>query len=199
VGGLKGCEGLTELGREQVALLGDYLLATGDAASIDALYSSLLPRAIETGAILKDVCGFSQTMTPDCAFCELHPGEADGLSWAEYADRFDEPTWDENPSIPIAPGGESWETFQDRVEIALKRVASTHQHKSILIATHAGVISAAIARLLPVDKSLNRLTLSPDHASLASFVLIPTAHEPGRFMLERYNVTGYPKKAVLDT
>ena len=44
----------------------------------------------------------------DCDLCELHPGEADGLTWPEFVARYEEPDWDADPSRPLAPGGESW-------------------------------------------------------------------------------------------
>ena len=49
-GGPLGCTGLTERGRAQVAVLRDRLAGTGELAGADVLYSSVLPRAVETAA-----------------------------------------------------------------------------------------------------------------------------------------------------
>ena len=43
VGGLKGCTGLTDLGRRQVAVLADRLYESGELRDATALYSSVLP------------------------------------------------------------------------------------------------------------------------------------------------------------
>ena len=55
VGGVRGPDrvpGLTERGRRQVEALGDRLAPTGELAGADALYASVLPRAIETAELL---------------------------------------------------------------------------------------------------------------------------------------------------
>ena len=51
-GGIKGCTGLTAEGVRQVKALGERLAMTGELAGADALYASLLPRAIETAEIV---------------------------------------------------------------------------------------------------------------------------------------------------
>ena len=47
-----GCTGLTERGGAQAEALRDRLVATGELAGADALYASVLPRAIETAEML---------------------------------------------------------------------------------------------------------------------------------------------------
>ena len=47
-GGVVGCRGLTGAGREQVDALARRLAQSGELAGADALYASILPRAIET-------------------------------------------------------------------------------------------------------------------------------------------------------
>ena len=87
LGGHDGCTGLSDLGREQVGLLRDRLAATGELADATALYSSLMPRAIETAEILAPALGGLEVRR-ECDFCEGHPGEADGLTWAELDERY---------------------------------------------------------------------------------------------------------------
>ena len=57
LGGHDGCQGLSDLGREQVGELRDRLAATGELADASALYSSMMPRAIETAEILAPALG----------------------------------------------------------------------------------------------------------------------------------------------
>ena len=83
-----------------------------------------LPRAIETAELLApalaaaDTEGQAKPAEPshECGLCELHPGEADGLTWGEFTERFGDPDWDADPDRPIAPGGESWSGFVQRVD-----------------------------------------------------------------------------------
>ena len=73
--------GLSDTGREQVGRLRDRLLDTGELAEASALYASVMPRAIETAELLAPALGGLE-VRPECDFCEGHPGEADGLTWA---------------------------------------------------------------------------------------------------------------------
>src|SRR5438552_4463181 len=90
VGGHAGCQGLTDRGRQQCELLRDRLLATGELADAAALYTSVMPRAIETAAIIAPAFGGLEAVE-ECDFCEQHPGEADGLSWEEFERRYPAP------------------------------------------------------------------------------------------------------------
>ena len=114
LGGHTGCTGLSDLGREQVGLLRDRLLDTGELADASALYASLMPRAIETAEILAPALG-GLDVRRECDFCEGHPGEADGLTWAELDERYpvDDTTWANDSRR--APGWETWQEMGDRV------------------------------------------------------------------------------------
>ena len=83
----------------------------------------MLPRAIETAARLAPGLPEGLTPTPDCELCELHPGEADGLTWFEFLERFGAPDWDDDPLIPLAPGAESWTGFYERCAAAFEPFA----------------------------------------------------------------------------
>ncbi len=195
-GGQIGCEGLTERGRGQIERLRDRLVATGELAGADALYASVLPRAIETAELLAPGLhgnggGSSRTdsssppvVVTECGLCELHPGEADGLSWAEFTARFGDIDWDDDPGRPIAPGGESWTGFVNRVAKTLDRLSAAHPGGLVVVACHAGVIEASLLAKLPVDRGLAgaRLQLRTEHASLTTWEI-----EAGRWRLLGYN------------
>ena len=110
-GGPIGCRGLTDRGRAQVAVLRDRLADTGELAGADALYASVLPRAVETAgllapALVADGRGGRAAPRPvlECGLCELHPGEADGLGWGEFTERFGKLDWDVDPAGPSPRG-----------------------------------------------------------------------------------------------
>jgi probable phosphoglycerate mutase len=187
-GGPRGCGGLTEAGRVQVALLRDRLFTTCELAGASALYASVLPRAIETAigiaATLSDGPGDVPPLVTECGLCELHPGEADGMGWEEFAAAFGTPDWDVDPSRPIAPGGESWTGFVRRVDGALDLLAARHPGELVVAATHAGVVEASLLAKVPVDGGLEgaRLQLRTTHTSLTSWEV-----DAGRWRLLGYN------------
>jgi broad specificity phosphatase PhoE len=187
-GGQVGCSGLSGTGRAQVAVLADHLRRTGELGAVDALYASTLPRAKETAAILAPALDAWRTGAPlsvraDCGLCELHPGEADGLTWAEYGARFTLPDWDVDPGTPIAPGGEGWSGFVDRASSALADLVGAHPGQTVVVATHAGVVEASVLRFLPVDPAVIRLRLRTIHASLTVW----EHSAAGGWLLQRYN------------
>ena len=189
-GGLAGCQGLTDRGRDQVAVLRDRLMASGEVRAATALYTSLLPRARETAEILRpallDHPGGHKDLAivTDCGLCELHPGDADNLSWAEYTEAFGPLDWDVDPDQPIAPGGESWSGFVRRVDGTLDRLVADHPGGLVVVACHAGVIEASLLAKMPVVGGLDgaRLKLATHHASLTTWEV-----DQGRWRLLGYN------------
>lgn len=182
VGGPIGCTGLTGHGRAQVGALADRLRRTSELTGVAALYASILPRAVETAALVAPALGIDPaSLAQDCGLCELHPGAADGLGWAEMAERFGEPPWDDDPTVPIAPGGESWSGFVDRAAGALGLLADRHREQTVVVATHAGVVEAAMLRWMPVA-GRRRLRLHTVHSSITEWELGPFG-----WRLLRYN------------
>ena len=192
-GGPIGCTGLTDRGRAQVAVLCDRLQATGELAGADALYASVLPRAVETATLLAPalaavgedgVAGEPPSVVQECGFCELHPGEADGLDWSAFSERFGNPDWDADPGRVIAPGGESWTGFVRRVAATLDAVAVRHPGELVVVACHAGVVEASLLAKTPVVDGLDgaRMQLRTQHASLTTWEV-----DGGRWKLVGYN------------
>jgi len=175
-----------------VEALRDRLLVTRELAGADALYASVLPRAIETAELLAPaldaVGGGPDGPTPEllteCGLCELHPGEADGLTWSEFTERFGDLDWDADPWRPIAPGGESWAGFVNRVSGALDGIVAGREGQLVVVACHAGVIEASILAKLAVAGGLDgaRLQLRTRHASMTGWEI-----EAGRWRLLGYN------------
>ena len=180
VGGPLGCGGLTQLGRRQALELRDRLERTRELRDAGALYTSLLPRAIQTAAILAP--GLPD-LTPesDCDLCELHPGEADGLTWDELVARFGAPDWDEDASTPLAPGAESWTGFYERCVAALTRLVARHPGERVVVVTHGGVIEQAMKLLYGATPG-TRLRLLTENCSMTEIEF-----DRGRLRLLRYN------------
>ena len=181
VAGHEGCRGLTERGRRQVEALGDRLRRTGELDGAAALYSSVLRRAVETAEILRGALGdvpFEST----CSLCERHPGEADGLTWAECDERYGRLLPGDEPWKPLSPGGESWLDLLDRAEDALYRVAEAHPSELIVVSGHGGVIAASLVRFLGLPEHGSLTRLHPDNASMTEW-----AFTGSRWWLVRFN------------
>lgn len=181
VGGHQACNGLSPLGRKQAEALRDRLQRTGELAGATALYASVLPRAIETAEIIAPAVGDGELgVVQECGVCEVHPGEADGLTWAEFRERFgDHKRADDEP---WAPGSESLASFTSRAGDALLELAAGHAGETVVVACHGGVVIASLTVLgglplrLPFDVFVQ-------NTSLTEWVRA----EGGRWHLERYN------------
>ncbi len=191
VGGRAGCSGLSVTGRRQAEALAARLVATGELSGAGALYSSVLARAVETGSIVAGGIGAGTAPVQDCDLCELHPGEADGLTWDEFRDRYGEPDFDADPDSEVAPGGESWRSFVTRASGAVARVARAHGGELVVIVCHAGVIESTLLAFLPVAPGRARLGLPTEHTSL-------TEWETGErgWRLVRYNDAAHLRAGV---
>ena len=189
VGGVKGCTGLSPLGRRQVADLADRLYESGELRSATTLYSSVLPRAVETAERLRPVVGSGPSalgpVVQECELCELHPGESDGMSWDEVVDKLGVPDWDRDPSVPIAPGGESWSSFIVRASDAVRGLARRHPGELVVAAVHAGVIEATMISFLGVPpETYRRGWVHIAHASITEWAWVP---DEDRWILFRFN------------
>ncbi len=174
-GGHDGCKGLSDLGRQQAALLRDRLLATSELADATALYTSLMPRAIETAEIIAPALGGLEARQ-ECHFCEGHPGEADGLSWAEIDDRYPAAEW--RSDVPRAPGWETWREMASRVSNALASLVARHPGETVVVACHGGVVVHSMLHFLALDDSTTaaRAWLSPHNTSVTEWRFAPNPY-----------------------
>lgn len=136
VGGRRGCTGLTERGLAQARALGDRL--RGEGFSADALLASTLPRAEQTAEVIGEALGLDHTSHAE--LCEHVPGDIDGGPWEAW-DRFDPVA---EPDRPLSPGGESTNQFRSRVRGLLDRLADEHGGRTVVAATHGGVVWASL-------------------------------------------------------
>ncbi len=189
IGGPKGCTGLTDLGRRQVAALADRLFESGELRQAAALYSSVLPRAVETAERLRPVVGPGPTalgpVRQRADLSEVHPGESDGMDWTELVETYGVPDWDKDPDVPIAPGGESWTSFVARASGAVRNIVQEHPGELVVAAVHAGVIEATMIAFLRVPpETYRRGWVRIVHASMTEWEWVPSEN---RFVLLRFN------------
>jgi probable phosphoglycerate mutase len=147
LGGHLTCEGLTPHGRQQVEALATRLARTGELDGAAALYTSILPRAIQTAEIIAPALGGLQVQQ-SCDFCERHVGIADGLTWAEYEATYGREIPGVDDEREFSPGGESWAGFLDRAEDAMYSAMERHPGELIVLAVHGGLIGTSVVRFL---------------------------------------------------
>jgi probable phosphoglycerate mutase len=149
VGGPTGCTGLSEGGARQCEALRDRLARTGELAGAGALLTSVLPRAVETAQIIGPALGFELgDIVQDCDLCELHPGEADGLTWTEFGEKYGDPEMALNPYAALSPGGESLAAFHLRAGRALAQVVTEYEGQTVVVATHGGGVAVSMVLFL---------------------------------------------------
>lgn len=189
IGGHNACSGLSELGRRQAAALRDRLARTGEIEA-DHLYASILPRAIETAEVIAPAVGRSAgDIVRECDLCESHSGEADGMRWEDWRERYLPEYGDRTPYDPWAPGAESWAEMCVRVGRALHGLARRHRGETVVIACHGGVIEASFSVLakLPVSREWRTQI---QNTSITEWVLRPDDFNPGsgaRWTLVRFS------------
>ena len=103
------CRGLSDTGRRQAGALADRL-AAGELGPVDALYCVGDGPGGRDGVDRRRPPSASRDPVIDCDLCELHPGDADGLTWAEIEQRW--PTrfgtgWD--PDEHLIDNAETWQ------------------------------------------------------------------------------------------
>ncbi|MDP8953449.1 MAG: histidine phosphatase family protein [Actinomycetota bacterium] len=184
VGGPKTCSGLSPHGRRQAEALARRLRRTGELADLDVLVASTLPRAVETAEIVAPVVG-GPAVEQHGDLCELHPGEADGITWEEFRRRYTWPGDTRDFYRPMAPGAESWAAFSTRVGQALTRLADAHECRTVVAACHGGVIEQSFAVLgeLPLGRGFH---LRIENTSITEWERAPHGPER-RWTLVRFN------------
>ena len=186
VGGLLTCNGLSDLGRRQAVALRDRLASTRELAPVDVLVASTLPRAHETAQIISPAIG-NLPVIEDEAVCELHPGEADGLSYDEFTAKYGWRDMEADPDLELSPGGESLSAFHRRVGSALTRIAEAHRDRTVVIACHGGVVDVGLRTLLGLGM-VGGFDLHTENTSITEFEQVPAREgRAARWRLVRYN------------
>jgi broad specificity phosphatase PhoE len=184
IAGPTGCTGLTDRGRRQAAALRDHLAGSGRLRG-DVLLSSIIPRAIETAAIIAPALGI-ETFNRECDLCEVHTGAADGLEWAEWGVRYGSFDMEAEPDRVFAPEGESWNSFHERVRQMFERLAQEYEGRTVVAVCHAGVIMASLRLLLPISDAGTGAgaRIAPTNTGLTTWEWAP---EAGRWTLHSFN------------
>jgi probable phosphoglycerate mutase len=175
------CAGLTAAGQQQAQLLAARLVRTGELGDCRRLLSSPVLRAQQTAAVLQTALDWPAS-EDDQRLCEIDPGAANGLGWADYRERHGEFDLIAQPARPFAPGGESWDAFLRRVELTMADLAERHAGQTVVAVSHAGFIVGALLALFAIPRPGTGARIDPGHTSLTTW-----RHEGGVWQLDQFN------------
>lgn len=133
---------LTDLGREQAALLGDWLTEQGYAFS--ALYCSTLRRARQTAEIVNAHLGLETVFDPD-----LRESEERHL---EELPRREDPLDTTSPP----PFGPAYEVLRERVTRATARILAENPEGQVLVVAHGGSLATMLRCILGIHALIVR-------------------------------------------
>lgn len=135
---------LSELGVEQARLTAEALARE----NITAIYSSDLPRAVQTAAPLSDLIGVP--IVPTAAFRERNVGVLEGLTFDESKQEFPRDYYAlvNRNFHHVITKGESYRSLLRRLTTELQDILQQHQGERIAIYTHTGVLCFMTLHLL---------------------------------------------------
>lgn len=158
----------------------------GSHITIHHIYTSTLPRAINTGKFYADSYGIKNILSSP-ALREVNYGKLykKNKKWVEK----NIPMHKKDASF-VYPDGESFQQMQERSVSYLESLAEKHADETLLIVVHAGVIRGLISHCLELNYSEN-LKRRIGHQYIGEFTL-----EGKRCV--RYNELGRPSGFVRD-
>jgi probable phosphoglycerate mutase len=155
---------LSERGRRQAEAVG----ARFASERVDAVYSSHLARALDTGRAIARHHGLEPTVVEDLreieVFNELPPDRTAleslgrGRLLGARARMARELRWD------VYPATERSATFRHRVANAIEGIVCSHPGERVVVACHGGVINAYIAEVLGIRQDM---FFRPAHTSVS--------------------------------
>ncbi|MCX4097004.1 histidine phosphatase family protein [Nocardia sp. alder85J] len=187
--GSRTCRGLTDTGRNQAEKLAKHLASQQDY-EIDAVYSSTAARARQTGEIL--AAALDRPLLP--ALSAPDYGKGDGRPWPEIIAGFgDAPAL--HPDRPLAPGAESWTTYQRRTGQDLADLMGRYPGRTVaVVAHHETIIAASMNFLALMPWARADVSFAADYTGVTVWQYGPLRHTSphggyNRWKLVRHNDT----------
>ena len=145
---------LTELGIKQGELASKYIY---DNYKVDLIYSSDLSRAYQTALPLSKLTNVP--IICEQAFREMNCGEWQGVKVSDLVGTDLYERWKSHDPTAYPPNGESFLQTQKRAVDKLNEISSKNDNKTIVIASHGGVIKTLTAYFLglPIEEWSEKL------------------------------------------
>ena len=158
---------LTERGRAQALRVARFLQARHADASV--IYTSPLVRARDTARAIAECLGLEPRL--EQGLVEYHLGSWEGKSYRELHETHR--LWDEMRRDPdFAPhGGESPRQVTERITATLRRFGELHAGERVIVVTHGGALSMALAAIVDGDYTRWRRVMS--NCAVSELVLEP--------------------------
>ncbi len=143
---------LTDLGHKQGQLVSDYIY---NNYKIDAIYSSDLSRAVSTIKPLADKLNMQIKTTKNLR--EIYGGVWEGKTISKIKELYanDYKKWQDYDEDMRATEGESMSEVMQRAKNTLLNIANENQNKTVVVATHGGLIKGLQGALMGI--SVNEL------------------------------------------
>jgi len=142
---------INEVGREQAKGLARLLWEV----PLQAVYSSTLPRALETASYVGGP--HSLSVIGDSRLNEIHHGDWEGLAESELPDIELYRRWRDDPSACTLPGAESLQSVHDRAVAAMRDIMGRHQEGDGLVAVVSHQIVLAVLKCYVLDRPWSQI------------------------------------------
>ncbi len=165
-------------GRKQARAAAQVLLDM----EITAIFTSPLPRAVETAEIMSEVLG--SPMIEEEGLIDVDYGAWQGLTVDEVKGKFGEEmmrSWVEDPVNFSFPQGERLSDARERLEATLPRLGREHQGKAIVVVTHLALLKLAYIIAQGINYS-NFIELTMDNGSVSHL-----RYDDGKLELRKWN------------
>jgi broad specificity phosphatase PhoE len=172
---------LNQVGREQAWGAGEILAGSG----IKSIYTSPLPRAVETAELIASATG--ATVIPDHDFVDIDYGDWQGLTVEEVEERYGPEqmeSWVADPGAFRFPGGDSMADVLARVGPALRRIVGEEYPGPAAAVSHLAVLKTCFLAALDLGFGWFWKVVI-ENGSVGSFLY---AGDDG-FTLESWNLT----------
>lgn len=180
------CKGLTQRGHRQAEALAHHLSTTEPPLDIIAVYSTTVPRAVQTAQPIAHA--LEVPLRQEFPYTVL--GDAEGRSRSYLHARNVECRRD-SPDQPLAPGADTWATAARRVGLSLDRLLTSHPGQTIVIVGHRETIIAAGQHFQRIPHTLVHSTADTDHTAVTEWQYRASDRRPDqqRWVLVRHNDT----------
>ena len=171
--------GLTQVGLRQARITAGYL--KNHVRRPDVIYASDLSRAYDTASCTAEA--FDMPIIKDLQLREIDTGLWEGVSFTTLAERYPDSygVWLRDIGYARCDGGESVEELQQRVVLAVTRIAKKHENSVVFLFTHATPIRVFAAHCL--KKTLGEIHTIP---WVANASVTKAVYEKGTFRLDEY-------------
>lgn len=174
---------LADKGLMQGELVSDYIF---NHYKVDSIYSSDLSRAVST--IMPLAKKLNLTINSDKNLREIYGGKWEGEKVAELAEKYpvDYQKWHDYARDMRPTGGESMLEVQERAKIIFNKIAQENLDKTVVVATHGGLIKAFQASIMGIEiEELKNISYIPNAG------IMELKFENGKFSIEKQCIDSY--------